>query len=44
MISNYEIWGGILMEELILKKRIKNSSNSARKERRHGMVPGIIYG
>lgn len=32
------------MEELILKKRIKNSSNSARKERRHGMVPGIIYG
>lgn len=32
------------MEELILKKRIKNSSNSARKERSHGMVPGIIYG
>lgn len=32
------------MEELILNKRIKNSSNSARKERRHGMIPGIIYG
>lgn len=32
------------MEELILNKRIKNSSNSARKGRKCGKVPGIIYG
>ena len=32
------------MEELILNKRIKNSSNSAKKERRHGLIPGVIYG
>lgn len=32
------------MEELILNKRIKNSSNSAKKERKHGLIPGVIYG
>ena len=32
------------MEELILNKRMKNSSNSAKKERKKGQVPGIIYG
>lgn len=32
------------MEELILNKRIKNSSNSAKKERKKGNVPGIMYG
>ena len=32
------------MEELILNKRIKNSAHSAKKERRHGLVPGVIYG
>ena len=32
------------MEELILNKRIKNSSNSAKKERKHGKIPGVIYG
>ena len=32
------------MEELILNKRIKNSSNSAKKERKHGIIPGVIYG
>lgn len=32
------------MEELFLNKRIKNSSKSAKKERRKGLVPGIIYG
>ena len=32
------------MEELVLNKRIKNTSNSAKKERKKGKIPGIIYG
>ncbi|MGN0145045.1 MAG: 50S ribosomal protein L25 [Clostridium sp.] len=32
------------MEELVLNKRVKNTSNSAKKERKQGLIPGIIYG
>lgn len=32
------------MEELVLNKRMKNTSNSAKKERKRGIIPGIIYG
>lgn len=32
------------MEALNLQNREKNSSNSARKERRKGLVPGVLYG
>ena len=32
------------MEELVLNKRIKNTSNSAKKERKRGIIPGVIYG
>ena len=32
------------MEELTLSKRVKGSSNNARRERREGKIPGVIYG
>ncbi|MGN0145044.1 MAG: 50S ribosomal protein L25 [Clostridium sp.] len=32
------------MEELVLRKRIKGQGHSARKDRRSGMIPGVIYG
>lgn len=32
------------MENLNAKSRIKNSIHSARKDRRQGLVPGILYG
>lgn len=32
------------MEKLLLSERVKNSSNSAKKERKKGFVPGVIYG
>lgn len=32
------------MESIILHKRIKKTSHEAKKERRKGLIPGIIYG
>lgn len=32
------------MNELLLIRRIKDSGHSARKERREGLIPGVIYG
>jgi ribosomal protein L25, Ctc-form len=32
------------MESIILHKRVKKTSHEARKERRKGLIPGIIYG
>lgn len=32
------------MEELNLTKRIKTASHGARKVRREGKIPGVIYG
>ena len=32
------------MEELVLTKRVKGHGHSARKERRQGVIPGVIYG
>lgn len=32
------------MEELVLSKRVKGNGHSARKERRNGVIPGVIYG
>lgn len=36
--------GGIIMENLIAKLRVKNTIHSVKKGRRDGMVPGILYG
>ena len=32
------------MEELVLSKRVKGNGHSARRERRKGVIPGVIYG
>ena len=32
------------MEELVLSKRVKGNGHSARRERRQGVIPGVIYG
>ena len=32
------------MEELVLSKRVKGQGHSAKKDRREGMIPGVIYG
>lgn len=32
------------MEELVLSKRVKENGHSARRERREGRIPGVIYG
>ncbi|AYF55141.1 50S ribosomal protein L25 [Clostridium botulinum] len=36
--------GGIIMEVLKAEERVKDSVHSARRERKKGMVPGILYG
>ena len=32
------------MEELVLSKRVKGQGHNAKKYRREGMIPGVIYG
>ena len=32
------------MEELVLTKRVKGHGHSAKRERRGGVIPGVIYG
>ncbi|MCD3352039.1 50S ribosomal protein L25 [Clostridium botulinum D/C] len=36
--------GGIIMEVLKAEERVKDSVHSARRERKKGMVPGVLYG
>jgi large subunit ribosomal protein L25 len=36
--------GGVIVENLVVKERVKKVVHSAKKNRRDGKVPGILYG